>query len=126
MNNFNEYISKLFGVRGVTIPEENTYGYWYQFARDISRASFTDDYELLYDTIWPHVKRIFEKHYGELVTVRLLDTITQELNCLYNQVMESATVNRDMAALTFRSCVYAAERWDFELEECERNEHITD
>ena len=107
----------MFG-EGLIITEEHTQESYEGFIRTVSKASLEYDYNTLYDALWPHIKNIYKKHYNDLVTDMLLNNIQYELSQLYDLLINYVLVECiDFFNLAFRSCIHAAKRWDFSLEE---------
>lgn len=109
----------MAGVYDVNIPEQHTYGYWYELSANISRATAPgkENYSLVYDIIWPYVKDVFYEYRNENHAMRLIwDNINQRLVNIKREI-DGATQAPWITDVAFRSCVYAAERWDFDEEE---------
>lgn len=109
----------MAGVYDVNIPEQHTYGYWYDLSANISRATAPgkENYSLVYDIIWPYVKDVFYKHINDnLADKRVWGEIDQSLVKIKREI-DNATLAPWLTNVAFRSCVYAAERWDFDEEE---------
>lgn len=109
----------MAGVYDVNIPEHHTYGYWYELSVNISRATSpgNESYSLVYDVIWPYVKDVFYEYRNENHAMRLIwDNINQRLANIKREI-DGATQAPWITDVAFRSCVYAAERWDFDEEE---------
>ena len=107
----------MFG-EGLIITEEQTQECYEDFIRTVYNASLDYDYNTLYNALWPHIKNIYKKHYNELVTLLLLDNIQYELSQFYDLIINYVSVECiDFFNLAFRSCIHAAKRWDFDLEE---------
>ena len=104
----------MFGVHNITLPKEHSSDDLYDLAKIISRASFEEDYSTLYDALWPHVKSVYKKHYGDLINPKLLCNIRFELDQIYRLATQYVhPVCLGIVKLAFKSCIHAAEQWDF-------------
>jgi len=83
----------MFG-EGLVIPKEHTQESYEDFIKTVSKASLEYDYETLYNALWPHIKNVYKT-----ATMYVLD------ECI------------DVFNLAFKSCIHAAKRWKFDLEE---------
>lgn len=107
----------MFGV-GLVISEDHIQESYEDFVRTVSKASLEYDYETLYNALWPHIKNVYKKYYNDLVNDMLLNKIQYELSQLYKTAtMYVLDECIDFFNLAFKSCIHAAKRWDFDLEE---------
>lgn len=108
----------MYGVYNITLPSEHSSDSLYDLAKIISRASLEEDYNTLYDALWPHIKSVYKKHYGDLLNPKLLDNIRFKLDQIYHTATQYVhPVCFGIVNLAFRSCIHAAEQWNFDLEE---------
>lgn len=107
----------MYGVHKIALQKEYSSDNLYDLAKIISRASFEEDYNTLYDALWPHIKNMYKKHYGDLLTPKLLDNIRFELDQIYRTAtLYVHPVCLGIVKLAFKSCIHAAKQWDFEGE----------
>ena len=108
----------MFGVYKIALPKEHSYDNLYDLAKIISRASLEEDYKTLYEALWPHIKSVYKKHYGDLFNSELLYNIRSELDQIYHTATQYVhPVCFGIVNLAFKSCIHSAEQWDFDLEE---------
>lgn len=108
----------MYGVYKITLPKEHIQESYEDFVRTVSKASLEYDYNTLYNALWPHIKNVYKKYYNDLVNDILLNKIQYELNQLYKtSTMYVLDECIDVFNLAFRSCIHAAEQWDFSIEE---------
>lgn len=108
----------MFGVPNITLPKEFNSNNLYDLAKIISRASLEEDYKTLYEALWPYVKSVYNKHYGDLFNPKLLYNIRFELDQIYHNAIQYVhPVCFGIVNLAFKSCIHDAEQWDFDLEE---------
>lgn len=112
------YADKMFGVHKVALQKEFNSNNLYDLSKIISRASLEEDYKTLYEALWPYVKSVYKKHYGDLLNSKLLYNIRFELDHIYNTATQYVhPVCLGIVNLAFKSCIHSAEQWNFSIEE---------
>ena len=110
--------TRLYGIHNITIPKEHSSDGLYDLAKIISRSSFEEDYSTLYKALWPHIKSVYKKHYCDIINPKLLCNIRFELDQIYHFATQYVHPECfGIVNLAFKSCIHAAEQWDFDLEE---------